>query len=311
MSAQGPGLIREFGGPEVFEQSELPDPEPAAGEVLVEIRAASVNPIDTGLRSAGGWAGIELPAVLGYDASGVVAAVGPAVSGLKPGDEVFYSPNINGRGSYAQYHVAPEAIVAPKPANLSFQQAASIPLSGCTAWQALIDRAGVKPGERVLIHGAGGVGSLAIQIAVAAGARVAVSCGEHSFELVRGLGADLAIDYRRQDFVKEMSGEPVDVVFDTVGGDLLPRSGALMRQGGRMAGIVPLSGDFGVTYRRNVTVHLVRLTRSSWKLRILKELIEAGKLVPVIDSTLELAHVAEAHRRLEKGKVRGKIVLTV
>jgi NADPH2:quinone reductase len=304
-------IIREFGGPEVFEEAEVADPQPGTGEVLVRVRAAAVNPVDTQLRAAGAWAGIEPPAVLGYDASGVIAAVGPGVSALKPGDEVFYSPYINGRGSYARYHVAPEAIVASKPANLSFEQAASIPLTGCTAWEALIDRAGVKPGERVLIHGAGGVGSLAIQIAVAAGARVAVSCGEHAFELVRRLGADVTIDYRRQDFVKEMSGEPVDVVLDTVGGDLLPRSGALMSQGGRMAGIVPVSGDFGVTYRRNVTVHLVRLTRSSEKLRMLKELIEAGKLLPVIDSTMELSHVAEAHRKVEMGKVRGKIVLTV
>jgi NADPH2:quinone reductase len=270
-------IIREFGGPEVFEEAEVADPQPGTGEVLVRVRAAAVNPVDTQLRAAGAWAGIEPPAVLGYDASGVIAAVGPGVSALKPGDEVFYSPYINGRGSYARYHVAPEAIVASKPANLSFEQAASIPLTGCTAWEALIDRAGVK----------------------------------HAFELVRRLGADVTIDYRRQDFVKEMSGEPVDVVLDTVGGDLLPRSGALMSQGGRMAGIVPVSGDFGVTYRRNVTVHLVRLTRSSEKLRMLKELIEAGKLLPVIDSTMELSHVAEAHRKVEMGKVRGKIVLTV
>jgi len=160
-------VIREFGGPEVLEERELPDPAPDPDQVLVEVKATSVNPVDFKTRQRGGWT-IKPPAVLGWDAAGVVREAGSRVCGLKLGDELFYTPPINGRGTYAQLHTVSAGMVAKKPSNLSFHEAVAIPLAGSTAWDALIERSRVLPGERVLIHGAGGVGSLGIQIAKAA-----------------------------------------------------------------------------------------------------------------------------------------------
>lgn len=303
-------VIHEFGGPEVFEERELPDPVPDPDQVLVEVKATSVNPVDFKTRQRGGWA-FQPPAILGWDAAGVVREAGPRVAGLKPGDEVFYTPPIDGRGTYAQLHAVSADLAAKKPDNLTFQEAAAIPLAGSTAWDALIERARVLPGERVLIHGAGGVGSLGIQIAKAAGAWVAVTCGEYDFDLAKELGADLAVDYRSQDFTRVLEAGSVDVVFDTVGGDTLARSAHLMKQRGRMAVIIQHGGDFGRAYHRNLTLHMVMLTRGREKMEHLKNLIEWGRLRPVVDSVMDFSEVAEAHRRLEKGRVRGKIVLRV
>ena len=303
-------VIREFGGPEVFEQREMPDPRPDPDQVLVEVKATSINPVDFKTRQRGGW-DIRPPAVLGWDAAGVVREAGSRVTGLMPGDEVFYTPPIDGRGTYAELHAVPAGVVATKPSNLTFQEAAAVPLAGSTAWDALIERCRVLPGERVLIHGAGGVGSLGIQLARAAGAWVAVTCGDYDFDLVGELGAELAIDYRNQDFTRVLDPESVDVVFDTVGGDLLARSAPLVKPGGRMAVIVQHGGDFGRAYHRNLTLHMVLLSRSRRKMELLRNLIEWGRLRPVIDSVMDLAEVAEAHRRLEKGRVRGKIVIRV
>jgi NADPH2:quinone reductase len=304
-------IITRFGGVEVFEERDIPIPVPESDEILVSVRATAINPVDYKLRRSGAWAGIEPPAVLGYDVAGVVEKVGSRVDRFRVGDEVFYTPELNGRGSYAEYHVVPDSIAAHKPKNLSFVEAASIPLAGCTAWDALIGRARLLPGEKVLIHGAGGVGSLAIQIAKAAGAFVSVTCGDYDFGMVRSLGADRSIDYRHEDFRELLKSDPVDVVLDTVGRDLLVQSAEVTRQFARMATIVSSSGEYGMSYHNNLTVHLVMLRRESAKLEHLKNLIEWGKVVPVIDSVLELADVAEAHRRLEKGKVKGKIVLRV
>lgn len=160
-------IIKAFGGPEVFEARELPTPQPKASEVLVKVYATSITPVDYKIRQAGSWAGVEPPAIIGYDVSGVVEAVGDQVTDFQVGDEVFYTADIfTGPGSYAEYHVADQAIVARKPGNLSHVEGASIPLAGGTAWDALITRAQVQVGETVLVHAAsGGVGSLAVQIA--------------------------------------------------------------------------------------------------------------------------------------------------
>jgi NADPH2:quinone reductase len=303
-------VIRDFGGPEVFEEREMTDPSPDPDQVLVEVKATSVNPIDFKIRR-GGRRAFQMPAILGWDAAGVVLEAGSRVTALKPGDEVFYTPDINERGTYAELHAVAADLATLKPANLSFQEAAAVPLAGSTAWDALIERARVLPGERVLIHGAGGVGSLGIQIAKASGAWVAVTCGDYDFDLVRKLGADLPIDYRNQDFTRVLEEGSLDVVFDTVGGDTLARSAPLMVPRGRMAVIITHSGDFGMTYHKNITLHMVMLSRSGEKMEHLKNLIEWGRLKPVIDSVMELGQVAEAHRRLEKGRVKGKIVLQV
>ena len=311
-------VIRAFGGTDVFEPRDLPSPEPGPGEVLVRVVATAVNPVDYKIRRNGAWAGVKPPAVIGYDVSGVVEAVGPGVTDFRPGDEVYYTPEIFGGkpGSYAQYHVANASIVARKPRNLSHLEAAAVPLAGGTAWDALVTRAGVRPGETVLIHGgAGGVGHFAVQIARAAGARVLTTCSQRHREFVRQLGADVAIDYEREDFVeavlRETGGQGVDVVFDTVGGELLAKSVEVTRPGGRLVSIVSVSGNLNAAHRKNLTLHFLFLLRARDKLDALRALIERGLLRPVVDQVLPLEQVAKAHERLETGHGRGKVVLQV
>jgi NADPH2:quinone reductase len=309
-------VLTEFGGPEKFALREIPIPQPGPTEVLVRVHATSVNPVDFKVRQNGSWAGIVPPAVLGYDVSGVVEEVGEGVADFVTGDEVYYTPEVNGgQGSYAEYHVADEAIVAHKPTNLSHVEAAAIPLAGGTAWTALMERARVSLGDTVLIHGAGGVGNMAVQIGNAAGARVLATCGYYMLNEAAELGAYQAINYESDDFIamvqEATDGAGVDVVLDTVGGDLLSRSIEVTRPFGHLVGIVSTDADFSAGNRKNLTVHLVFLKRERSRLESLRELIERGQLRPVIDSVMPLTDVAKAHRRLEAGGVKGKIVLQV
>jgi NADPH:quinone reductase len=310
-------IISAFGGTEVLQPTEVPKPFPTDNELLVKVYATSVNPVDCKIRSAGAWAGIKPPAIIGYDVSGVVEAVGGGVKDFKIGDEVFYTPEIFvGQGSYAEYHVVNEAIAAHKPSNLTHIEAASIPLAGGTAWEALVNRAGLEVGETVLIHaGAGGIGTLAIQIAKAIGAYVIATCRPANNDLVKQLGADHVIDYRSQDFVevtKELTGGlGVDVVLDTVGGDTLARSIAATKPHGEIVSVVNTSGNLNGAYIKNVSVHFMFLERDRAKLESLRTLITRDQLKPVIDCVLPLYEVAKAHQKLEAGGVRGKIVLEV
>jgi NADPH2:quinone reductase len=308
-------VITDFGGPEVFEERNLPEPVPGPTEVLVKVHATSVNPVDYKIRQAGSWAGIEPPAVIGYDVSGVVEAVGDAVGDLEVGDEVFYTPEIFvGQGSYAEYHVADASIVAPKPPSLSHAEAASLPLAGGIAWDSLVVAGGLKVGETVLIHGMGGVGSLAVQIAKASGARVFAVCSDYMVDQAKDLAIDLAIDYKSEDFVDVVGsaiGGRVDLVLDTVGGDALERSIAVTKDFGMLVGIVGTAVDLRKAGPKDLIVQKLFLQRARYKLLALHTLVERGQLEPVIDSVIPLGEVADAHRRLEEGGVRGKIVLQV
>jgi NADPH2:quinone reductase len=212
--------------------------------------------------------------------------------------------------------VVPAAIVAPKPRGLSHAQAAALPLAAGTAWDAIVRRLAVRPGETVLIHGgAGGVGGFAIQIARASGARVIATAGTQNQATLRELGADVCVDYTREDVavtaLRETGGAGVDAVLTTVGGDTVARSIPATRPGGRLATILGISGDLSAFYPRNQTLHGVFLTREGRRLRELSALVEQGKLAPLVDTVLPLARVAEAHRRLDSGHGRGKIVLEV
>ena len=309
-------VIREFGGPEVFEEQTIGQPPIRPNDVLVKVKATSVNPVDLGIREAGQWAGVQPPAVIGYDVSGVITDVGDGVVDFVVGQEVFYTPHVlGGSGTYAEYHAVPESIVALKPKNLSHAEAASLPLAGCTAWDGLIERAGLRVGETVLIHGCGGVGSLAVQIAKAAGAEVFVTCSDSMVDVAESLGADLAIDYKSEDFVplveEATDGFGVDVVYDTVGGDTLARSLDVTKPFGLMVGIVSTDAGFSEAFRNNITIHTYFLEREHYKMDALRILAERGDLKPVIDSVMPFTEVAEAHRRLAAGGVRGKIVLSV
>jgi len=311
-------VLPQFGEPELFELRDIDRPAPGPNEVLVRVVAAGVNPVDTKIRAHGYWAQLQLPAVLGYDVAGVVEEAGAAVRDLHPGDEVFFTSEIKGnsRGAYAEYTVAAANIVAKKPAGLSFVEAAAIPLAGGTAWEAVIRRLAPRPGETVLIHaGAGGVGSFAVQFAKAAGARVIATASAENLELLRKLGADVAVDYHTTDAAQvalaETGGRGVDAAFDIEGENRVARCLPAMRMSGRIACILPPQGDLTALYQHNLTLHGVFLTREQRRLEEMGRVFERGQAKPLIDKVLPLEQVAEAHRRLESRHGRGKLVLQV
>lgn len=311
-------VITRFGGTDVFERREVPDPTPGPNQLLVRVFVSGTNPVDAKLRADGSWAGITPPCVLGYDASGVVEAVGVGVTAFKPGDEVFYTPEIFGNpsGTYAELSVVNEAIVARKPKGLSHAQAAAIPLAGGTAYEAVVRRLAVRVGETVLIHGgAGGVGSFAVQIARAAGAKVIATASPQHHELLRQLGAHVTVDYRKEKPVeialRETGGVGVDAAFDVVGGESVLRTLPAVRPFGRIATILGPSGDLTPLYLKNQTLHGVFLMRERARLEALATLCERGAIVPWVDRELPLDEVARAHERLDSGHGRGKWVLRV
>ncbi|MGY6026725.1 NADP-dependent oxidoreductase [Streptomyces spinosirectus] len=299
-----------LGGPEVLKEVELPRPEPRTNEVLVRVRAAGVNPTDWKHRATGGFLG-RPPFVLGWDVSGVVEAVGIGVARFRPGDEVYGMLSYPfGHGSHAEYVTAPARWFAHKPASLDHTRAGALPLVSLTAWQALVEYADVRPGQRVLVHAAaGGVGHVAVQIAKARGAYVigTASAGKHEF--LRGLGVDEAVDYRETDFAEAV--KDVDVVLDTMGGDTGQRSLRVLRPGGIVVSIIPIGSDEFPDEAERLGVRALRMLvdASSSDLEAITELVEAGKLRPEIAGTFPLAEAAEAHRLGETGRTSGKLVL--
>lgn len=308
-------VLDRFGEPDALQLRDVERPQPGPGEVLVRVRAAAVNPVDTKIRQQGAGYGLQPPLVLGYDAAGVVEAVGEGVDDLVPGDAVFYTPSLNARGTYAEYHVAEAELVVVKPDALTFEEAAAIPLAACTAWQALVDRARLEVGETVLIHGGGGVGHFAVQIAHAAGAQVVVVGSAEMEGALLDLGANRFVDYEGGDFAAEVDeltgGLGADVVFDTVGGDTLVRSVPALAEFGRMVTIVgDAAGAFGKAYGKNAAVHFMMMQRDGGMLDRIASLVERGLLRPLVADVLPLEQAAEAHRRIEAGGVHGKLVLT-
>ncbi|MEE1763982.1 NADP-dependent oxidoreductase [Streptomyces sp. SP18BB07] len=302
-----------FGGPEVLREAELPRPVPRMSEILVRVHAAGVNPTDWKNRSFGLWHPEPLP-VLGWDVSGVVEEVGLGVTLFKPGDEVFgMLPYPYGAGAYAEYAKAPARAFAHKPSNIDHVQAGALPLAALTAYQALVDTADVRAGQRVLIHAAaGGVGHLAVQIAKARGAYVigTASAGKH--ELLRELGADELIDYRTTDFV-EVAGEEVDVVLDTLAGDVRTRSVDVLGEGGTLVSILPVGGeeDAARAAARGARLEKLLVEADHAGMRAIAALVEQGKLRAHVDATFPLAEAAKAHALGETDRTTGKIVLTV
>ena len=231
--------IHNYGGPEVLKFEDAPAPQPGPGEVLVRIHAAAVNPVDWKVRAGRLKERIQypLPLIPGWDFSGVVEATGPGVTRLKKGDEVYARPDIARNGAYAEYIVAKESEVAFKPKSVDHVQAAAIPLAALTAWQALFDTAGLKAGQKVLIHGAaGGVGSFAVQLAKRKGAHVIGTASGRNQSFLRELGVDEAIDYEKTGF--EDVVHDVDVVLDTIGGDTQNRSWKVLKKGGILVSII-------------------------------------------------------------------------
>jgi NADPH:quinone reductase len=309
----------QFGGPDLFEERNVERPHPGPGEVQVRVVAAGTNPVDAKFRADGSSAGLAAPIILGLDVSGVVEEVGPGVTDLAPGDEVYYTPEVfglNSNGSYAEYHVAKADIVAKKPASLSHEEAAAVPLAGGTAYEAIVRRLGVRVGETILIHGgAGGVGSFAVQIAKAAGVRVLATAGPHNQGVLKELGANVAIDYSSQDVTEialdDTGGKGVDAVFDSVGGGTIVESIPATKPFGRLATILGAQGDLTPLYQKNQILYGVFLQRERARLEEMGSLIERGQVRPLVAEVLPLEGVGKAHERLDSGHGHGKVVLRV
>lgn len=301
-----------LGEPDVLVVVDTPRPSPKTNEILVRVKAASVNPTDWKHRGNGGFLG-QPPFVLGWDLSGVVEEVGIGVARFAPGDEVFGMLSYPfGHGAHAEYVAAPAAWFAPKPASLDHVQAAALPLVSLTAWQALVENADIQPGQRVLVHAAaGGVGHVAVQIAKARGAHVigTASAGKHDF--LRELGVDEPIDYREVNWSETV--RDVDAVLDTIGGETSLQSLRTLRPGGIVVSILPVGSDDFFREADELGVRAVRMLvdASRHDLQSITELVEQGSLRPTIAEVLPLEQAAEAHRLGETGRTTGKLVLTV
>ena len=310
--------IREFGGRDKLERMDLPVPEVGEGEVLVRVKGAGVNPVDWKIRE-GRLKDLfphRFPLIPGWDAAGIVERIGPGVTRFQVGDEIFAycrKPVVQG-GAYAEYIALAEEHMAFKPRNTTFTEAAGIPLTALTAYQALVDAARVKSGERVLIHAAaGGVGGFGVQIAKDRGALVWGTAGSRNGDYVRSLGAERVIDYRRDDFRKVVQSaypDGVDVVFDCVGGDVLKKSVEIVRKGGRLISIVD-SLDEGSLGRADIRFEFVFVAPNSKELSELGQMVEKGRLKVHLEEVLPLEAAAKAHELSESRHTRGKIVLVV
>lgn len=300
--------VHQPGGVEAMQYEDAPRPTPKEDEILIRVLAAGINPVDAGLR-AGRFGRVTLPFTPGSDVSGVVEAVGEKVTTFKTGDPVYAFLSLGTGGGYAEYAVVSENQAAPKPASLSHEQAAAVPLAASTAWQALVDTAKLEQGQTVLIHGgSGGVGAFAVQIAKARGAKVIATASTRNQQFLKELGADVAIDYTAQQF--EGVAKDVDIILDTVGGETQKRSITVLKKGGILVSIVggPDRAAFEAAGVRGVGI-LVRPDANT--LQELSKLIEAGQMKVHVSQTFPLSDAAKAHEQIATKHTRGKIVLKV
>lgn len=302
--------VHEFGPPEVMSFERIPRPEPGVGECLVKVAAAGVGPWDGWIRAGKGDVPQSLPLTLGSDLSGEIVGVGPGVSELRVGDQVYGVTNPRFIGAYAEYAVASAAMVSRKPASLTYVEAASVPVVAVTAWQALFDQAQIKAGLTVLIHGAAGnVGAYAVQLARRAGARTIASVATDEMSFVRNLGADTVIDYRRQHFEEKVRN--VDAVIDLVGGETQTRSFQVLRRGGKLISAVSRP-DQHLAQSHGVDAAFFLVDVTSQHLAQIAGLLDAGTLTTHVGAVLALVDAREAHLMLERlrPQPKGKIVLT-
>ena len=328
-------VVDRYGRKNGIRAGDMPLPEPREDDVLIQIHAAGVNPLDSKIRD-GEFKLIlpyRLPLILGNDLAGVVVRVGSRVRRFKPGDEVYARPHKDRIGTFAEFIAVKEDGVALKPTALTMEEAASIPLVGLTAWQALIEKGQLKKGQKVLIHaGSGGVGTFAIQLARHVGATVATTTSERNIELVKRLGADIVIDYKKDDFSAIL--KDYDVVLDTQGGNALEKSLRVLKPGGKLIGIAgPPDPDFAkemgfswflktvmrfLSYRirkaakrHGVSYSFVFMRPDGGQLSQIATLIDAGAIKPVIDRVFPFESTKEALAYVETGRVKGKVVIKI
>lgn len=325
-------VIKEYKGP--LEELDVPEPTVGEHDVLVQVQAAGLNVLDAKIR-AGEFKQIlpyKLPLIPGNDVAGTVIRVGAEVQGFKAGDEVYARPDQDRIGTFAERIAVDEADLALKPESITMEEAGSLPLVALTAWQALVERGNVRPGQKVLIHaGAGGVGSIAIQLAKHLGATVATTASAGNLDFVRGLGADIAIDYRSQDFEQLLSD--YDLVLDSLGGENLQKSLRVLRPGGKAIGIsgppdpafareaglnpvlrlaiTALSAGIRRRARKlGVSYEFLFMRASGDQLRKITALIDNGALRPIVGRVFPFDQTVQALQGLEKGGIRGKAVIS-
>ncbi|AKG45083.1 NADP-dependent oxidoreductase [Streptomyces xiamenensis] len=326
--------VQRYGDKAGARPTEMPEPQVGADDILVRIHAAGVNPLDLKIRD-GEFKAIlpyRFPLILGNDLAGVVDRVGSAVTRFAPGDEVYARPDKSRIGTFAELIAVHQDDLAPKPATLTMTEAASLPLVALTAWQALVERAHVQPGQQVLIHaGAGGLGSIAIQLAKHLGAHVATTASTAKADLVKGFGADVVVDYRQQDFETVLSG--YDVVLDSLGGENLTKSLRVLKPGGTAISVAgppdpAFARELGANpllrlattvlslpvrrraKRRGVRYSFLFMKASGAQLRELTPLIDTGKIRPVIDRVFPFEETRQALEYVERGRPKaGKVVV--
>src|SRR6266446_6355991 len=306
--------IHKYGGPEVLRYEDAPRPQPQAGEVLVRVHGAGVNPIDWKVREGhmkDFWPH-KFPLILGWDLSGIVEEVGPgpaAAGRFKIGDEVYSLPDPTRDGAYADYIVVRESELALKPNSLHHIRAAAVPLAALTAWQSLFDTAQLQPGQRVLIHaGSGGVGHFAVQLAKWKGAYVFATASTKNQDLLRELGVDESIDYTQQRF--ENVARNIDVVLDTLGGETQERSWSVLKKGGNLVSLVQPPSEEKAK-ELGVRAVFVGVQANGEQLAEIAKIIDSGELKLTIDRILPLSEVRRAHELSQSGHTPGKIVLRI
>jgi NADPH:quinone reductase-like Zn-dependent oxidoreductase len=304
-------VVHQYGGPEVLKFEDVARPEPKDDEMLIKVAGAGVNSFDGVLRS-GAYAKVfkmKLPWIPGYDIAGTVEKIGSKISKSKVGDPVFAHIFIPTGGGYAEYALAKQNQVAPKPATIGFVEAAGVPSVALTAWQSLVDKANLQSGQTVLIHGgSGGVGMFAVQIAKVRGAKVIATASTANQDFLKELGADVAIDYKTQKF--EEIAKDVDVVLDSVGGDTLERSYPIVKKGGFLVSIVAAL-DHAKLEKHGIHGATVELQSNGDELAQIGKLIDEKRIRVVVSQTFPLADAAKAETEADKGHTRGKIVLKV
>ncbi len=304
-------VIHEYGDPEVLKYEDIPRPEPKDDQLLIRVIAAGVNPVDGMIRS--GMFAREgnraFPIILGGDVAGVVEKVGSKITKFKSGDPVFAYVSLDNSGGYAQYALVTEREAAPKPKSLTYVEAAAVPVVAMTAWQALVDTAKLSGGQTVLIHGgSGGVGSFAIQIAKARGAKVIATASTANQDFLKQLGADVAIDYTKQKF--EDVAKDVDVVLDSIGRDTLARSYAVVKKGGIIVSLVARPKESELE-KHGIRGTALNAEPNSGELAEIGKLIDDKKIKVIVSQTFPLSEAMKAQEQVATGHTRGKVVLKV
>lgn len=305
--------IKQYGRKEQLKEIDIPKPTPKEKQVIVKLHATSINPIDWKLREGylKAMMPFEFPIILGWDVAGIVEEVGEHVQDFKVGDRVFARPETTNRGTYAEYTIVDTHLLAKIPDNISFEEAACVPLAGLTAWQCLFDFGNIQKGDKVLIHaGAGGVGTFAIQLAKSVGAYVAATAGTHNVEFLKSLGADEVIDYKKQDFEKVLT--EFDFVLDSLGGENQEKSFTVLKEGGKLASIVSEPNQEKAK-QKNIKSGNVWLVPNGQQLEKIANLLGQNKLRVIIGHKFPFSEegIKEAHALSESHHAKGKIVIQI